>query len=147
MQIPFNGTDFINARLTQCIFSVWPMAQTVVGETEMHSVANLATLQNPLATFFFLKKSAQTLFSLRVLPREVLLSQHAHTLSFCSASAHTSLSLSTSAQFRFSAHTHIFLSLCIGSVSVQRAHTHLSLSLSLCICSGSVQCAAEKSRA
>ncbi len=124
----------------------------------MHSVANLATLQNPLATFFFLKKSAQTLFSLRVLPRErkVLLSQHAHTplslslrlsaqflfskrthislsprlLSFGSASAHTSFSLSASAQFRFSVRTHIFLSLCICSVSVQRAHTHLSLSLS-----------------
>ncbi len=46
-QIPFNGTNFINTGLTQRIFSVWP----VVGEMEMHSVANLATLQTPLATF------------------------------------------------------------------------------------------------
>ncbi len=52
MQIPFNGTNFINARLTQRIFSVWPVAQLVVGEMEMHSVANLATLQTPLATSF-----------------------------------------------------------------------------------------------
>ncbi len=28
------------------------MAQSVVGEIEMHSVANLATVQTPLATFF-----------------------------------------------------------------------------------------------
>ncbi len=49
-QIPFNGTDFINVGLTQRIFSVWPVAQPVVGEMEMHSVANLATLQTRLAT-------------------------------------------------------------------------------------------------
>ncbi len=63
----------------QCVFSVWPVAQPVVGEMEMHSVANLATLQTALATFFP-KKSVQTLYSLwesPVLPhmREVLLSQ------------------------------------------------------------------------
>ncbi len=40
------------------------MAQPVVGEMEMHSVANLATVQTALATFFSLQKSAQTLFSL-----------------------------------------------------------------------------------
>ncbi len=51
-QITFNGTNFINARLTQRIFSVWPVAQPVVGEMEMHSVANLAKSQTPLATFF-----------------------------------------------------------------------------------------------
>ncbi len=45
--INFNGTDFINAQLTQRVFSVWPMAQSVVGKMEMHSVANLATLQTP----------------------------------------------------------------------------------------------------
>ncbi len=55
------------------------MAQPVVGEMEMHSVANLATLQTPVATFS-LQKSAQTLFSFwefMGLPREheVLLSQ------------------------------------------------------------------------
>ncbi len=66
------------------------MAQPVVGEMEMHSVANLATVETPLATFF---------------PREVLLSQHVHTpLSLspyvCSVSvqhAHTHISLSASA--------------------------------------------------
>ncbi len=52
MQIPFNGTNFINVPLTQRVFSVWTVAQPVVGEMEMHSVANLATLQTPLATFF-----------------------------------------------------------------------------------------------
>ncbi len=62
MQIHFNGTNFINAWLTPRVFSVWPAAQPVVGEMEMHSVANLATLQTPLATFFPSKK-AQTLFS------------------------------------------------------------------------------------
>ncbi len=36
----------------QRIFSVWPVAEPVVGEMEMHSVANLATLQTSLATFF-----------------------------------------------------------------------------------------------
>ncbi len=51
-QIPFNGTHFINARLTQRIFSVSPMAKPLVGEMEMHSVTNLATMQTPLATFF-----------------------------------------------------------------------------------------------
>ncbi len=107
----------------QHVFSVWPVAQPVVGEMEMHSVANLATLQTPLASFFH-KKSAQTLFSLwesPVQPREVLLSQHAHT----------PLSLSVSAQFLFRVFTHTSLSLRICSVSIQRAHTHLSLSLHL----------------
>ncbi len=51
-QIPFNGTNFINVRLTQHVFSVWPVTQPVVGEMEMHSVANLAALHTPLATFF-----------------------------------------------------------------------------------------------
>ncbi len=44
MQIHFKGTHFINAGLTQHVFSVWPMAQPIVGEMEMHSVANLATV-------------------------------------------------------------------------------------------------------
>ncbi len=69
----------------------------MLGEMEMHSVANLATSQTPLATFPPpLQKSdkslgfAQTLFSfwdLLVLPREVLLSQRAHTPLSLSASA------------------------------------------------------------
>ncbi len=32
--------------LTQRVFSVWPLAQPVVGEMEMHSVANLAKESN-----------------------------------------------------------------------------------------------------
>ncbi len=36
----FNSTNCINVRLTQCVFSVWPVAQPVVREMEMHSVAN-----------------------------------------------------------------------------------------------------------
>ncbi len=93
-QIPFNGTDFINVGLTQRIFSVWPVAQPVVGEMEMHSVANLATLQTRLAAPP--PKSAKTLFSLRespVLPREC----DTHL------SLSLSLSLSASAQILFSA--------------------------------------------
>ncbi len=30
-EIIFNGTNFINARLTQHVFSVWPVARPVVG--------------------------------------------------------------------------------------------------------------------
>ncbi len=59
MQINFNGTNFINMQLTQHVFSVWPMAQSVVGEIELHSVVNLATLQNPLVTFIPFKKAAK----------------------------------------------------------------------------------------
>ncbi len=44
-QINFNGTNFINTWLTQRVFSVWPVALTIVEEMEMHSVANLATCQ------------------------------------------------------------------------------------------------------
>ncbi len=78
------------------------MAQPVVGEMEMHSVANLATLQTPLATFFPSKK------------RPNLVTGTAARGLALPARAHTSLSLSASDQF---------LS--------QRVHTSLSLSLSL----------------
>ncbi len=50
MQINFNGTNFISTQLSQRIFSVWPVAQPVVGEIEMHSVANLAT-SDPFSNF------------------------------------------------------------------------------------------------
>ncbi len=113
----------------------------------MHSIANLATLQTPLATFFP-QKSAQTLFSLQESPvllrqREVLLSQHTHTplslslFSFYSAHAHTSLSLSlslslsASAQFLFSACAHTSPSLSASAEFLFSARTHISL----CICS------------
>ncbi len=47
------------------------MAQSVVGEIEMHSVANLATVQTPLATFFPSKKQALLNFwDSPALPRE-----------------------------------------------------------------------------
>ncbi len=95
-QISFNGTNFINARLMLYVFSVWPVAQPLVVEMEMHSVANLATLQTPLATFFP-KKSPQTLFSPLLCKRKVLLSQNAHT--------------------------HLSLSPSVCSVSVQHTHT------------------------
>ncbi len=40
----------------QRMFSVWPVVRPVVGEMDMHSVANLATLQTPLVIFFHSKK-------------------------------------------------------------------------------------------
>ncbi len=107
------------------------MAQPLVGEMEMDSVANLGTLQTPLATFFPSKK------------RPNLVSENHR---YCRASArscspsartHLSLSLSLSASALFSAHTH--LSLSLSASALFSAHTHLSLSLSLCVCS--VQCA------
>ncbi len=51
----FNSTYVINARLMQHVFSALPVAQPVVGEMEMHSVAILVTLQAPLATSFLSK--------------------------------------------------------------------------------------------
>ncbi len=98
MQIHFNGTNFFNARLTQLAFSVWPVAKPVVGEMEMHSVANLATLQTSLATFFPLFKKApsdkslwfaQILFSYWDTLVLLAVPAHAHTsrLSSLSASA------------------------------------------------------------
>ncbi len=64
------------------------MAKPVVGEMEMHSVANLTTLQTPLATFFPSKK------------RPNLVSENHRycraSARSCSPSAHTPLSLSLS---------------------------------------------------
>ncbi len=102
---------------------------------EMHSVANLGTLQTPLATFFPSKKRPNLVSEnhryCRASARSCSPSARAHTsLSRCVCSvqrAHLSLSLSASALF--SAHTPLSLCVC----SVQRAH--LSLSLSLCVCS------------
>ncbi len=87
----------------------------VVG-MEMHSVANLATLQTPLATS--LQKSTQTLFSFwdsPVLPREceVLLSQRMHTslsLSFSlSLSVHQLCSASGGEEQHFHLNTDVVL--------------------------------------
>ncbi len=125
-QIPFNGTNFINVINAAPIFSLTrgPTCSWRNGDAQICQLSNIA---DPFSVSFPLKKSAQTLFSLRESPVltqecEVMLSQHAHTP--------LSLSLSASAQFLFSTRTHISLSLCICSVSVQHAHTHLSLSLS-----------------
>ncbi len=65
----------------QLAFSVWPVAEPVVGEMEMHSVANLATLQTPLKIFFPFKKAPKPYVVSPALPREheVLLSQRTHT--------------------------------------------------------------------
>ncbi len=78
----------------------------------MHIVANLATLQTPLATFIPFKKE----------PKPYLVSENRRywrvSARSCSTSASTHLSLS--------------LSLCVCLVSLPaRAHTSLSLSLSL----------------
>ncbi len=92
----------------------------------MHSVANLLTLQTPLATFFPSKK------------RPHLVSENHRycraSARSCSPSARTHLSLSASAQF-LSQHAHtplsLSLSLCVCSVSLlARAHTSLSLCVS-----------------
>ncbi len=89
-QIHFNGTHFFNAQLTQRGFSVWPVAQPVFGEMEMQSVANLATLQTPLETFFPSKKHPN------------LVSEYCRASArSCSPSAHTPLSLSLSASAQF----------------------------------------------
>ncbi len=104
-QIHFNGTNFFNARLTQRVFSV----TAVVGEMEMHSVANLATLQTPLAIFFPSKKRPNLVSENH---------QYCASARSCSPSACTHLSVS--------------LSLCFCSDSLPaRAHTSLSLSLRL----------------
>ncbi len=106
---------------------------------EMHSVANLGTLQTPLATFFPSKKRPNLVSEnhryCRASARSCSPSARAHTS--------LSLSLSLSASALFNAHTSLSLSLCV--CSVQRAHTSLSLSasalfsahtsLSLCVCS------------
>ncbi len=123
----------------QRVFSVWPVAQPVVGEMEMQC-CQLSNIADPFSYFFPFKKVPKPSFwESPVLPhkREVLLSQRARTplsLCVCSASlpacAHTSLSpsLSASAQF-LSQRAHTPLSLCVCSVSLP-ARTHLSLSLS-----------------
>ncbi len=143
----------------------------------MHSVANLATLQTPLVTFFPSKKCPNLVSENHRYCRTSAWS--------CSPSARAHLSLSASAQLlsqrahtplslslcvcsvSLPARTHLSLSLCVYSVSLPaRAHTSLSLSvrllsfspsartplslslsLSLCVCSVSLQRAAERNSA
>ncbi len=101
-QIHFNGTHFIRARLTVCIFCLTRILARI-WRNEDAQCCQLSDFADPFSNFFFpFKKApsdkslgfAQTLFSLwdsPVLPREVLNSQRAHTpLSLrllCSASA------------------------------------------------------------
>ncbi len=78
------------------------MAQPVVGEMEMHSVANLATLQTPLATFFPSKK------------RPNLVSEnhwYCASARSCSPSTRKHLSLSLCVSALFSALTPLSLAL------------------------------------
>ncbi len=82
------------------------MAQPVVGEMEMNSVANLATLQTPLATFFPKKKAAKPY----LVSKNRRYCRASVRSSFPSTCTHLSLSLCLSAQFLFSTHTHISLS-------------------------------------
>ncbi len=126
----------INTWLTQHIFSVWPVAQPVVGEMEMHSVANLATLQTTVATFS-LQKSAQTLFSFwefMGLPRE-----HEVLLSQC-APLSLSLSLCASALFserrRRAAHSvkHRYYVACFSNFTSKYSRNHsTAIFIILCV--------------
>ncbi len=144
MQIPFNGTHFINAACILCL-TRGPTRSWRNGDAQCCQLSNIAT---PLATFLHLKKAPKPLvsenrrychtrscFPSTCTHLSLSLSLSLRLLSFCSAPAHTSLSLSlsASAQFLFSTRRHISLS--------------RSLSLSFCICSVFVQRAAEKSRA
>ncbi len=97
----------------------------------MHSVANLATLQTPLATFFPSKKRPNLVSENRRYCRTSARS--------CSPSAraHTSLSLSLSASALFSTRTplSLSLSLSLSASALFSPRSPLSLSLSLCLCS------------
>ncbi len=103
----------------------------------MHSVANLATLQTPLAIFFPSKKHPNLISFLRITGTAAqargLASQRAHNFPSLSVrqlgSARTPLSPSLSVRQLGSARTHLSLPLSRCVSSVQRAHTSLSLSL------------------
>ncbi len=79
----------------------------------MHSVANLATLQTPLETFFSLKKA----------PKPYLISEN---LRYCCTRARSCFPSTCT-------HLSLFLSPSFCLVCIQRTHTHLSLSFSLSV--------------
>ncbi len=56
MQINFNGTHFINTWLTQRIFSVWPVAQPLVGEMKNAQFCQLSNIEDPFSVLFPSKK-------------------------------------------------------------------------------------------
>ncbi len=108
----------------------------------MHSVANLATLQTPLAIFFPFKKAPKPYFVsenhryCRTSARSCVTARTQLSLSLGASarfSAHTSLSLSLGASARFSAHTPLSPSLSVRQLG--SARTHLSLPLSRCVSS------------
>ncbi len=102
-QIHFNGIHFINVWLTQRTYSVWPVAQPIVREMEMHSVANLATFTDPLTA----SQKAPSDKSLRVCPNLILFLRVAGTAVRARglavpARTHTPFSLSLSLSMRLS---------------------------------------------
>ncbi len=111
-QITFNGTHFINTRLTQRIFCLTrgPTRSCRNGDAQCCKLSNSA---DPFSNFFPFKKASK--------PYLVLIAGTAAWGLAFPARAHTSLSLSLS----------LSLSPSVCSVSVQHAHTHLSLSLHL----------------
>ncbi len=119
---------------------------------EMHSVANLATLQTPLATFSPSKKRPDLVSENHWYCRASTRSCFPSTHTPLSLSLSLSLSLCASAQFLFSACTHTSLSLSLCASALFSARTHLflswslSLSLSLCVCSVSLQRESEEQR-
>ncbi len=151
-QIPFNGTHFINVRLTQRVFSVWPVAQPVVGEMEMHSFYQLSnSAADPFSNFFPLKKAPKPYLvsenrlycrARSCFPRRAthlclsicLLSfcSHAHSRTHISSPSLSLSSLSTlSPLFSLSSRSSLSLSLFSRSQSAQAPLVSLSLSLYL----------------
>ncbi len=88
-QIHFNGTNFINARLTQRIFSVWPVAQHLVGEMEMQC-CQLSNIVDPFSDFVPFKNASK--------PYLVSENRRYCRARSCFPSTCTPLSLFTSAQ-------------------------------------------------
>ncbi len=145
----------------QRVFSVWPVARPVVGEMEMHSVANLCHIADPFSDLFPFKKAPPTNLvsenhgtarsaGLALPARAHLFSRSLSLFASALFSAHTPLSLSLSLRLlSFSpsgAHLSLSLSLCESAQFLsQRVRTPLSLSL--CVCSVSAQRAAERSSA
>ncbi len=107
------------------------MAQPVVGEIEMHSVANIATLQTPLVIFFPSKKAPK-------LCRASYCCPSAHTplsLCVCSVSVqrvHTSLSLSMLSfgsargreEQRFNSVKHRYFVACLSNFTCKYSRNH-----------------------
>ncbi len=103
----------------QSVYSAWPVARPVVGEIDMHSVVNLATLQTPLAIFFHSKKHPNLIQFLRI----VGTAERARGLA---VPVHTHLSLA--------------LSLCVSSVQRAAAEVQRSQSNKILCCFSNFTC-------